>query len=115
MLLFAAGEAIDGSTIHVPDFLLFEDQKLCLMQMCRGTIRKHLLHLNPQQHLFLSVPRLGLPKSLQDYVLYNQTLDCDDDDCDNDNDASSQLLHRFSALFKNLLGKSKLERLCNIL
>ena len=74
LLLFAAGETIDGNTIHVPDVLLFEDQKLCLMHLCRETIRKHLLHLDPHQHLFVRVPKLGLPKSLQDYVLYNQTL-----------------------------------------
>ena len=61
MLLLAAGEKIDATVItsckiSVPDYLLFEDLKLCLKHLCRETIRKHLLDVDPHEHLFGRVP-----------------------------------------------------------
>ena len=35
----------------------------------------HLLKLDPHENLFVRVPRLPLPKALQSYLLYDQTLD----------------------------------------
>ena len=90
MVLFAAGEILDGTTlegkdllghdrkVHVPGYLLFDDLKFNLKHLCREAIRKHLLKLDPHIHLFIRVPELGLPKSLTEYVLYDQTLDKDD-------------------------------------
>ena len=83
MLLYAAGETIDGTTIEtspwhrapVPEYLLHKD--LDLRHLCRETIRKHLLHLDPHQHLFHRVAHLGLPSVLTKFVLYDVTLDYD--------------------------------------
>ena len=102
MLLFAAGETINGTTIvcqddygreHkavVPNYLLFDDLKLNLKHLCREAIRKHLLKLDPHTHLFGRVPRLGLPFLLNDYLLYDVTCEPadenDEEDKENDNE-----------------------------
>ena len=83
-LLLAAGETIDVSAVgrrsrsdrllervSVPDFLLPESFKFSLQVLCRQMIRKHLLDLDPHTHLFYRVPRLGLPPTLSQYLLYN--------------------------------------------
>ena len=90
MLLFAAGERVPGPVVQgrtpnhthplkaqVPEYLLHKDLQMCLKHLCRESIRKHPLSLDPQTHLFGRVPRLGLPFTLTDYLLYNQTLDND--------------------------------------
>ena len=85
MLLYAAGETLDGTYVDkIPEELKFEDEKVELKQICREAIRKHLLKLDPHQHLFSRIPQLGLP-FLTEYLLFNQSLD-DDDDSDDDND-----------------------------
>ena len=91
MLLFAAGERVQAtregyvikhrrrtlwpSTLPceiypVPEYLINTNQGLCLKEKCREVIRRHLLHLNPHENLFVRVPRLGLPTSLSKYLLY---------------------------------------------
>ena len=83
-LLFAAGETLDGiPDEEIPDYLRFNDVKLNLKQMCRETIRKHLLHLDPHTHLFGRVPRLKLPSLLTEYLVYDMSLDDDVDDNSN--------------------------------
>ena len=58
MLLYAAGETIEGTTvavrrgrhvrqISVPDYLLHEDLKLNLKRLAREVIRNRLIELNP--------------------------------------------------------------------
>ena len=86
-LLYAAGEMLpDGATsdgemlittverakrlYHV----LFEDLRFDLKHLCRETIRRHLLDLNPHEHLFGRIPRLGLPKLLREYLLFRMSL-----------------------------------------
>ena len=98
MLLYAAGETIDGTTIKgktwrgsmkiisVPDYLLHEDLKLNLQHQCRETIRKHLLAIDRHENLFGRIPQLGLPSSLGKYLLYNMSLNADDDNDDDDDD-----------------------------
>ena len=91
MLLYVAGETIDGSTVErcgpnvkvnfgdhvqVPEYLLNTDSQLCLKESCRVAIRKHLLNADPK-NLFTRIPQLGLPSPLQQYLLYNITLDMD--------------------------------------
>ena len=107
MLLFAPGEIIEnwwleyvgddqyiiGIEIHVPNYLLNTELKFCLKHLCREAIRKHLLHLDPHTHLFGRVPRLGLPSLLTEYLLYNQTLDDDQDDDDWKTSAASGSAH----------------------
>ena len=88
MLLYAAGETIDGTTIiekhclglgtpeekPVPDYLLFKDLKLNLKHLAREAIRKHLINIDPHKHLFGRIPQLGLPPSLTKYLLFNISL-----------------------------------------
>ena len=81
LLLHAAGEKIDGTTLaegSIPDYLQNKDLGLCLKHLCREAIRKHLLELDPHTHLFGRVPRLGLPTLLNDYLLYGMSLDDED-------------------------------------
>ena len=86
MLLYAAGETLDGTAEDkIPEELKFEEEKLELKHICREAIRKHLLKLDPHQHLFSRIPQLGLPSIVSEYLLFNQSLD-DDDDSDDDND-----------------------------
>ena len=59
-------------------------QELSLKHLCRESIRKHLLEMDPHTNLFDRVPKLGLSSLLSAYVLYNQTLDDEDDDDEND-------------------------------
>ena len=114
MLLYAAGETLDGTTVKgeyvlehmpmtpsecllsraegthliddftvvnktfpVPEYLRFKDLKLCLSHLCREAIRRHLLDLDLHTNLFVRAPKLGLPKSLTSYILYDQSLDDD--------------------------------------
>ena len=45
MLLFAAGETVDESKVkNVPDYLK-QSEEISLMNICRVTIRKHLLQM----------------------------------------------------------------------
>ena len=86
MVLFqyATGETIDcgalekqrdSGNVAIPDILFEENLKFTVKHLCRMAIRKYLLKLDPHTHLFGRVPRLGLPKSLADYLLYSCTLD----------------------------------------
>ena len=80
LILFAAGEKYDDE-----DFKMFPNilKEMCvqfqLKHICREAIRKHLLDLDPHQHLFGRIPKLGLPSSLVQYLLYNMSLDNVDD------------------------------------
>ena len=81
LLLYAAGETLDGITIdeddEVTSFVLdyLEKRKICLKEICRETIRKHLLQINSHQCLFFKIPKLGLPTFLTQYLLCNMSLD----------------------------------------
>ena len=97
MLLYAAGNTVDGPTVKgsvlgkmkqapVPDYLLFKDLKLNLKHLCREAIRKHLLDVDLHTHLFDRVPKLGLPSLINSFLLYNMSLDDDDNDDDDDDD-----------------------------
>ena len=58
--LYSAGEDVD-SALHskLPKSLQFQTIKLQLKHICREVIRKHLLKLDPHQHLFSRIPKLG--------------------------------------------------------
>ena len=78
LLLQAAGESshrLIKSLIHIPSY--FQEVDINLKQFCRDTIRKHLLNLNSEENLFYRVPRLGLPKILSQYILYDVCIDDD--------------------------------------
>ena len=85
MLLLAAGESIKGATvdrinfyghcdrtIDIPAYLLeFRQIKLSLKWACREVIRKKLIQSDPHTNLFVRVPKLGLPKPLHLFLLYD--------------------------------------------
>ena len=93
VLLYAAGETLEGEIIHnthydryaqkhvpeeieVPEPILDVIRPYMLLKdQCRNAIRKHLIQLNPGKNLFLRIPELGLPESLQSYLLYDCTLE----------------------------------------
>ena len=77
-LLFAAGEILDDdeeSNEMLKDDLQLTDVKMHLKHICRETIRKHLLDLDQHQHLFYRVPELGLPEIINQYLLYDESLE----------------------------------------
>ena len=85
MLLLAAGERVeDPITVQIkragltrevalPEFLKFTDLQTSLSHQCRQTIRKQLLKVDTHAHLFGRVARLGLPKLLASYLLYDSS------------------------------------------
>ena len=85
MLLFAAGEVLDGTTVEkqerfgrvrsvkVPDYLQLHELRLVLKHLCRMTIRKH-LQAHAQSNLFGQVPQLGLPSLVAEYLLFDVSL-----------------------------------------
>ena len=111
-LLFAAGDRTDGTSIDVapnnypyfifrvtsvpvPEFLQkLNTPEFCLMDMCRISIRKHLLRLS-QVNLYYRIPRLGLPPLLEHYLSYGIALDEDDDE-DNDADDNYNVVPRIT-------------------
>ena len=72
LLLFAAGEKMDGSALNIPEYL---QPTLCLKDMCRRSIRSRLIELDSKHHLFDRIPQLKLPHSLTRYLLYNMFLE----------------------------------------
>ena len=92
-LLFAAGDILDDRYVDMITkqkrdtddideiaqyFLNLKAGKMQLMHICREAIRKHLLELDPHQHLFARVPRLGLPEVMNQYLLFDESLDKND-------------------------------------
>ena len=101
MLLYAAGETLDGPTvtvcdrqrlgvlidIDIPEYFQEQKENLDLKHLCREAIRKHLIDLDPHQHLFGRIPQLGLPSIVTEYLLYDCSLDYRRAaDCENDTD-----------------------------
>ena len=81
LLLYATGETLDGITVDkhddntscVLDYL--DKREINLKELCRETIRQHLLNLNRHHCLFNKIPQLGLLKLLTQYLLCNMSLD----------------------------------------
>ena len=106
MLLFAAGETINGATVvindvngeerkaAVPDYLLFDDLKLNLKHLCREAIRKRLLYVDLHAHLFDRVPKLGLPFLLNEYLLYDVTCETRDENDEEDKETTTKETRR---------------------
>ena len=82
-VLHAAGETIHNASVEQPDFMKHD---VTLKHLCREAIRKHLLNVNPNQHLFERVLQLGLPSSLAEHLLYDVLLNDDDNDSEDDDD-----------------------------
>ena len=45
----------------------------------------NLLEVDPPENLFVKVRRLGLPVALQKYLVFDLSLDCDDEDNTDEN------------------------------
>ena len=86
MMLLAAGEDCKETTvpyvdregypcdmIKTPEYLL--ESEFSLKNKCREAIRNHLLELDQYTNLFKKIPHLGLPSSIQRYLLYGFSLD----------------------------------------
>ena len=65
-MLFAAGQRFDKTDVPTD---LRPSKQLNLMELCRESIRKHMLQMS-RVNLLFRVPRLGLPAPLVDHVLY---------------------------------------------
>ena len=75
-VLYAAGQSLDLSMLADLEGICKEnDLTRGLKDLCRSAIRRHLLQINPHQHLFNRTPRLGFPSLLTEYLLYNVSLD----------------------------------------
>ena len=76
-LLFAAGEILDDDDLEemIQDILQLTDVKMQLKHICREAIRKHLLELDQHQHLFCRIPCLGCPEKINEYLLYDESLE----------------------------------------
>ena len=88
IFLFAAGEKVPGTRfrfkhshcetyyVYTPKFLLrmLKPSSLRLTDMCKDRIRKHMMQLS-NVNLFVQVTKLGLPASLQSFLVYNVSLD----------------------------------------
>ena len=89
MFLYAAGETVDGPTVpteyrfcrnraviqtNIPEYFTELKENLDLKHLCREAIRKHLIYLDPHEHLFGRIPQLGLPSLVTEF-LYDCSLD----------------------------------------
>ena len=90
MLLYAAGETLQGLTLQrlkteilegeeVPECIKETFTDTSLKHLCRQHIRKHLIQQKPHRHLFGVIPQLGLPSLIESYLLYNMSLDIDNE------------------------------------
>ena len=86
MLLFAAGEFLDDTTLGILDskqdlstpvreILAPTEMKMDLHSICRISIRMHLLEIDPHENLFRRVFQLGLPTVMMEYLLFGMSLD----------------------------------------
>ena len=77
MLLFAAGETLSaniGKSSRIPGYVKDLESELRLKYICRKAIRAHFIKMSPTVNLFVMIPRLGLPKSVSSYLLFDVVL-----------------------------------------
>ena len=86
MLLYAVGDTLDGPNVpggpgssvsitEIPECFKELRKKMDLKHLCREAIRKHLIDVDPHEHLFKRIPKLELPSFVTEYILYDCTLD----------------------------------------
>ena len=83
-MLLAAGVDLNLFSEFIPNMPMsirthLSEEEMSLMNLCRTSIRNHLLQMSPV-NLFVRVPQLGLPRLLQEYLLFNVALDDDDNE-----------------------------------
>ena len=77
MLLLAAGNIIDekGKAEILEDYLNQEDQdKFSLKHLSREAVRKQMITAHPHDNLFQAVPKLGIPYTLESYLVYDVSI-----------------------------------------
>ena len=79
-LLFAAGEIYDGEIPEGHEPLPEDPQDISLKAICRRAVRNYLIKLDPHKNLFLRIPELDIPKLLIEYLLYDVSLDFENDE-----------------------------------
>ena len=84
VLMLVAGEQFCYDGDFARDFVRKNDKPLCLRHMCRRTIRNYLMELK-RVNLFFKVYQLDLPRSLASFLVYDMSLDYDDNDHDKNN------------------------------
>ena len=85
MLLLAAGEVTDERRKKriLKDYLNQKDQdKFSLKHLSREAVRKQMITAHPHDNLFQAVPKLGIPSTLESYLLYDVSLDDEFEDDD---------------------------------
>ena len=85
MLLFAAGQILEpvgtcdpfrsATQLQVYKYLKETEDRLSLKHICRESIRKHLINIDGYANLFLRIPKVGLPRMLSNFLLYNMSLE----------------------------------------
>ena len=75
LLLFASGDVAESHAILADNYLQQELTDISLKHFCRQAIRNHMLKLNSRMNLFVRVPKIGLPRSLASYVLFDLSID----------------------------------------
>ena len=75
LLLFASGDVAEDHAILTDNYLQQELTDISLKHFCRQEIRNHMLKLNSRLNLFVSVPKIGLPRSLASYLLFDVLID----------------------------------------
>ena len=63
-------------------YFLDEDfNEFHLQNLCRKWIRKNLLKIYPHENLFVLIEDLPLPQSVKIFLLYDTSLEPEEDDC----------------------------------
>ena len=77
MFLYATGETFNIDQT-IPKYFTELKENLDLKHLCRDAIRKHLIDLDPHEHLFGRIPQLELPSTVTEYLLYDCSFDSTD-------------------------------------
>ena len=102
-LLFVAGETIDvdtverydpdgeyGAHVDVADYLPNTKPDLLeLKHFCREAIRTQLIKANPHENMFIKIPQLNLPSSIEEYLLYDVALETQEGEEDDEEEEES--------------------------
>ena len=80
MLLLAAGNIIDekAKAEIIEDYLNQNQDKFSLKHLSREAVRKQMIAAHPHDNLFQAVPKLGIPYTLEPYLVYDVSLNDND-------------------------------------
>ena len=79
-LLLAAGNTIDESNkaLLMQSILKSDEEEFSLKHLSREAVRKQMITAHPQDNLFQAVPKLGIPLTLESYLVYDRSVNDDD-------------------------------------